>query len=150
MFDPELTGRPGAPDPLAVAAAPSPRRRSPWSIALAAFCALTVLFLVPRDLFSPETRDVEVWFGFEVRGPAALWTAPLHWAVFAIGAWAFWTEQPWIWRAAGAYVFYVAASHGVWSEVSPNGHGWRVGLAQAAAIAIPGILLWRRGGRRAR
>ena len=54
--------------------------RAWWMTALAAFCALTVLFLVPRDLFFAETRDVEVWFGFEVRGRAALLTAPLHWA----------------------------------------------------------------------
>jgi len=126
-----------------------PGRRSPSATSLAVFCAATVLFLAPRDLFQPETRDVEVWLGFEVRGQAALWTAPLHWAVFAMGAWAFWTERPWIWRAAAAYVFYVALSHLIWSEASPKGNGWRVGLAQAAAISIPGAVLWWRG-RRAR
>jgi len=112
-------------------------------LALSAFCAATVLFLVPRDLFFAETRDVEVWLGFEVRGPAALLTAPIHWIVFGVGAWAFWTERPWIVPCAAAYVFYVALSHLVWSEASPNGNGWPVGLAQAAAISVPGFLLLR-------
>jgi hypothetical protein len=111
--------------------------------ALAVFCLLTVVFLVPRDLFQPETRDVEVWLGFELRGRAALVSAPLHWAIFAVGAWGFWRQTPWIVPAAAAYVFYVAVSHVIWSEASPNGRGWPVGLAQAAVISIPGfLLLW--------
>jgi hypothetical protein len=111
--------------------------------ALAAFCAATVLFLVPRDLFFQETRDVEVWLGFEVRGRAALLTAPLHWLIFAVGAWAFWRARPWSVPCAAAYVFYVALSHLVWSEASPHGNGWPVGLAQALAISLPGVLLLR-------
>jgi len=111
--------------------------------ALAAFCLVTVAFLVPRDLFLPDTRDVEVWFGFELRGAAARLTAPLHWAIFAVGAWAFWRARPWIIPAAAGYVFYVALSHLVWSETSPNGSGWLIGLAQAAAISVPGFLLLR-------
>jgi hypothetical protein len=112
-------------------------------LALSAFCAATVLFLVPQDLFFAETRDVEVWLGFEVRGPGALLTAPIHWVVFGVGAWAFWTERPWIVPCAAAYVFTVALSHLVWSEASPNGNGWPVGLAQALAISVPGFLLLR-------
>ena len=58
--------------------APRDRGARPgWMTALAAFCLGTVLFLVPRDLFFAETRDVEVWFGFEVHGVVALLTAPL-------------------------------------------------------------------------
>jgi hypothetical protein len=115
--------------------------------ALAAFCLGTVLFLAFRDLFSPGPRDVEVWFGFELRGRAALLSAPLHWAIFAVGAWAFWTRQRWIVPAAAGYVFYVALSHLVWSEASPNGNGWPVGLLQAALISLPGWLLLRAGRR---
>jgi hypothetical protein len=111
--------------------------------ALAAFCAATVLFLVPRDLFFAETRDVEVWLGFEVRGRAALLSAPLHWLLFGVGAWGFWRARPWIVPCAAAYVFYVALSHLIWSEASPHGNGWPVGLAQALAISIPGVLLLR-------
>jgi hypothetical protein len=110
---------------------------------LAAFCLATTVFLVPRDLFFAETRDVEVWLGFEVRGAAALLTAPFHWAIFGVGAWGFWRERPWILPAAAGYVLYVAVSHVVWSEASPHGHGWPVGLLQAAAISVPAVLLLR-------
>jgi ribosomal protein S18 acetylase RimI-like enzyme len=116
--------------------------------ALAAFCAATVPFLAYRDLFVPHVRDVEVWLGFELHGAAALATAPLHWAIFAVGAWAFWRQEPWVVPAAAAYTFYVALSHLIWSEASPHGNGWAIGLAQAAAISIPGVLLLR--ARRAR
>lgn len=111
--------------------------------ALAVFCLLTVVFLVPRDLFVAKARDVEVWFGFELHGTAALLTAPLHWAIFGLGAYGFWFQRRWIVPAAAAYAFYIAASHLVWSEASRNGHGWLAGLAQALLLSIPGVLLLR-------
>ena len=112
--------------------------------ALALFCAATVVLLAARDLFVPEIRDVEVWGGFELRGRAARLTAPLHWAIFALGARAFWRARPWVWTAAAAYTFYVGASHLVWSEASPNGRGWPMGLLQAAGISLVGVWLLRR------
>jgi hypothetical protein len=118
-------------------------RRPWWLTALSLSCLATVLFLVPRDLFIVKTRDVEVWLGFEVRGLAAVLTAPIHWAIFLLGAWAAWVQKPWILPAAAGYVFYVALSHIVWSEASPNGQGWPIGLAQAAAISVPAIVLLR-------
>jgi len=116
-----------------------------WMTALAIFCGLSVAFLIPRDLFFAETRDVEVWLGFELHGAAARLTAPLHWAIFAVGAWGFWRARPWIVPWAAGYVFYVALSHLIWSEVSPHGRGWPMGLAQAAVLSLPGILLLRAG-----
>lgn len=111
--------------------------------ALSLFCAATVVFLVVRDLWIPEVRDVEVWFGFELRGEAARATAPLHWAIFAVGAWAFATRRSWILPAAASYAFYVALSHGVWNVTSPSGHGALSGLAQTLAFSVPGFaLLW--------
>jgi hypothetical protein len=130
---------------------PRPAPPRPWTAtALSAFCAATVAFLVYRDLWVPQARAVEVWLGFEARGRAALLTAPLHWVIFAAGAWAFWRQRPWAAPAAALYCLYVALSHLVWSEASPNGQGWRVGLAQAAALSIPAALLWRGRPRRAR
>ena len=121
----------------------APTERPWWMTALAGFCLATVPFLVLRDLFVPEVRDVEVWLGFEIRGGWALATAPLHWAIFAVGAFGFWRCHPWIVPAAAAYVFYVAFSHLVWSEASPHGNGWPIGLLQGLAISVPGVLLLR-------
>ena len=118
-------------------------KRPWWMTALAGFCLATVAFLVPRDLFVAETRDVEVWLGFELHGAAARLSAPLHWAIFAIGAWGFWRARPWIVPCAAGYCFYVALSHLIWSEASPHGQGWPMGLAQAAALSLPGFLLLR-------
>jgi hypothetical protein len=116
----------------------------PWlATALSGFCLVTVVFLAFRDLFVSEARDVEVWLGFEIHGRAALLTAPLHWALFAVGAWGFWKQRAWVWPASAGYLGYVALSHLVWSEASPNGQGWPMGLAQAAAISLSGLLLWR-------
>jgi len=127
-------------DPSApLEAAPHPA----WMTALAVACLVSVAVLVPRDLFVAHTRNVEVWFGFEVRGTPALLTAPLHWAIFLAGAWGFWFGRPWILPCAAAYAFYVALCHLIWSEASPNGHGWPAGLAQAVAFSIPGLLLLR-------
>lgn len=110
---------------------------------LALFCAASVVFLAARDLLVPEVRDVEVWLGFEVHGLAARLTAPLHWALFAFSAFAFWRAKPWIWPAAAGYVLYVAVSHLIWSETSPNGRGWPAGLAQATALSLVALLFLR-------
>jgi hypothetical protein len=109
----------------------------------AALCSILLLVNLPRDLLFAENREVEVWLGFEIRGWLALATAPLHWALFALGAWAFWTRRAWVVPCAAAYLFYVALSHLVWSEASPEGRGWPIGLAQAVAISAVGTLLLR-------
>jgi hypothetical protein len=113
--------------------------------ALAGLAALTLVVSLVRDLFLPASRDVEVWFGLEVFGPAALLTAPLHWAIFAFAAWAFWADRAWIVPWAAAYLFYGAFSHLVWSEASPHGRGWPIGLLQAAAISAFAVLVLRAG-----
>jgi hypothetical protein len=107
--------------------------------ALAVCCLAVLVISVPRDFFVPAARDVEVWLGFEVRGPPA----PIHWAVFAIGAWAFWTGRRWIVPWAVVYVLYAAVAHLVWSEASPNGCGWPIGLLQAVAMSRVAFFLHR-------
>lgn len=118
-----------------------------WMTALAVICFAALLINVTRDLFFPDARDVEVWFGFELRGRLATLTAPLHWAILALGGWAFWTRRRWIVPWAAAYLFYAAFSHVVWSEVSPHGRGWPIGLAQAFVISLLGLLLLRANAR---
>ena len=113
--------------------------------ALALFCLVTAVLLVARDLFVADARDVEVWFGLELHGRSALLTAPLHWAIFLVGAYGFWFRRAWIVPAAAAYAFYVALSHLVWSGVSPKGHGWLAGLALALVFSVPGFWLLHAG-----
>lgn len=114
-----------------------------WMTAMAGFCLITLVFLVFRDFYYPDIRDVEVWFGFEVRGRAAILSAPLHWAIFAIGFWGFWNGLRWVVPCASAYSFYIALSHLIWSEMSPSGQGWPVGAMHAALFSLPGFLLLR-------
>ncbi len=118
------------------------RSRPIWMTAMTALCALGAVFLVARDLTEPAVRDVEVWLGFELRGRAALLTAPLHWAILGGGAWAYWTQQRWIALATALYLHYVALSHLIWSEQSPRGGGWPTGLAHAAAFSALAIPFW--------
>jgi hypothetical protein len=113
-----------------------------WITAMAALCAFSAAFLIYRDLTIPEVRDTEVWLGFELRGRVALLTAPLHWGIFAVGAWAYFTQQRWAALATAIYLHYVAVSHLVWSEASERGNGWAVGLLQAAAFSALAIPFW--------
>jgi hypothetical protein len=70
-------------------------------------------------------------------------TAPLHWAVFLVGGWGFWTRRAWILPAAAAYSFYIALAHLVWNQTSPGGSGWLAGVVEAAIFSLPGILFLR-------
>jgi hypothetical protein len=72
-------------------------------------------------------------------------TAPIHWALFATGAWAFWRARPWAPAAAACYAFYVGVCHVVWSVTSPHGRGLHIGTLQAIVFAIAGGLLLRAG-----
>lgn len=110
---------------------------------LALFCFGSTVFLVSRDLFVPRVQDVEVWFGFELRGVAARVTAPLHWAIFLIGGWGFWRQRAWVRPAAAGYCFYIGGCHLIWNLVSSNGWGWIAGVAEALVFSLPGILLLR-------
>ena len=110
---------------------------------MAVFCVATVAFLVYRDLFVPHARDTEVWLGFELHGAWARWTAPLHWAVFAVGAWGYWNARRWVWPWAAVYAFGVAAGHLVWNLTSASGGGLGAGLWQLALFSIPALALLR-------
>jgi hypothetical protein len=116
-----------------------------WMTALAVACFAALPVHVVRDLFVGTTGDVEIWLGFEVYGTAARVTAPVHWTLFAVAGWAYWTARRWIVPWTVAYLVYVAVSHVVWSEASPNGRGWPIGVAQAIAISLLALALHRAG-----
>jgi hypothetical protein len=113
----------------------------------AAICLLTLVVSIVRDLFIPATREMEVWLGFEITGPLALVTAPIHWAIFAAGAWGFWTTRPWIAKVAAGYLVYAGVAHLVWSEASVHGRGWPIGLVQALLLTAVAVGLLRADAR---
>jgi hypothetical protein len=86
-------------------------------------------------------RTVEVWFGYELNGRLAIATAPLHYAIFAAGAFGFWHCRPWVWPWAAVYAFYVAVSHLVWNLTSESGQGLEAGMLQLLLFSIPGVAL---------
>ena len=112
-----------------------------WMTVAGVLFFATFAITLVSDLFVPGARNTEVWLGFEVKGPMALVTAPLHWAWFATAGWAFWTGRLGIVTWAAAYLFYAALSHLVWSELSPHGRGWPIGLVQATAISAVAYFL---------
>jgi hypothetical protein len=126
---------------MTAADATSARRRPGWLTVLAVICAATVVVSIVRDLFLPASREVEVWLGFEIHGPLAYATAPIHWAIFAAGAWAFWTGRMAAVPIAAGYLVYAGISHLVWSEASPHGRGWPIGLVQALLLSWLGWVL---------
>jgi len=116
-----------------------PQARSAATVGMTLFCAVTLGFLVYRDLTLPDVGQVEVWFGLELHGVWAQLTAPIHWAVFGGAALAFWRRWPPIWPLAIAYALYIALGHLVWNLTSDAGGGLDAGLTQLALFGIPAL-----------
>ncbi len=126
------------------------RSRTTAGTSMAIFCAVTVLFLAYRDLALPHVGQVEIWFGIELHGVWARWTAPLHWAIFAGAALAFWRAWSPIWPLSIGYSVYIAVSHLIWNLTSVAGGGLGSGLAQALLFLVPTAILMRLRPRPAR
>ena len=120
------------------------RARPWWMNALLAFCLYMTFIYLPYDLFvKPVAADEEVWFGFVLRGWWAKATAPLHWLIYAAGAWGFWRMSRWMWPWAAVYCGQVAVAMAVWNIVDARGGGWLPGLVAAAVFLVPTVALWR-------
>lgn len=120
------------------------RRRPWWMNVLLLICLVNALFILPWNvLIRPVADIVDVWFGVEVKGWTAKLTALVHWGIYVAGAWGFWKLSLWMSPWAAIYVGQVAISHLLWSELSPNGRGWPIGLIQAIAILFVALALWR-------
>lgn len=120
------------------------RARPWWMNALLAFCLYMTFIYLPYDLFvKPVAADEEVWFGFVLRGWWAKATAPLHWLIYAAGAWGFWRMSRWMWPWAALYCGQVAVAMAVWNVVDARGGGWLPGLVAAAVFLVPTVALWR-------
>jgi short-subunit dehydrogenase len=91
---------------------------------------------VPWDFFfKPVALDQEAWFGILLTGWAAKLTEPLHFFVYAAGAYGFWRMRPWMWPWAAAWTAQLAFGMLVWPIVYRGGvGGWVLGLAGGAVF----------------
>lgn len=119
------------------------RRRPWWMNAIWLFCLYMTFIYMPFDLFfKPVAEDEEVWFGFTLHGWAAKLTEPLHWAIYAAGAYGFWRMRSWMWPWAAIYAAQVVIAMVVWNLIDPRGNAW-MAVVSGGALAIPMVALWR-------
>ena len=115
-----------------------------WMNALMAFCLYMTFVYLPFDLFvKPVAIDDEVWFGWKVHGWVAKATEPLHWLIYALGAYGFLRMRRWMWPWAALYVAQISVGMFVWNVTDPRGAGWIGGLVSAGVFLIPTVALWR-------
>ena len=99
---------------------------------------------MPFDLFwKSVARDDEVWFGFPLHGWAAKLTEPLHWAIYAGGAYGFWKMRPWMWPWAAVYAAQISLGMLGRNLRDARGRGWMGGAVAAMVFLIPTVALWR-------
>ena len=117
-----------------------------WMNALFAFCVFMTFAYMPFDFFwKPVADDQEVWFGFLLHGWAAKATEPLHWAIYAAGAYGFWKMRAWMHPWAALYTAQVAIGMLVWALTDPraSGRGLAFGLPPFLSFGALAWLLWR-------
>ena len=115
-----------------------------WMNGLMLFCAFMAALYMPWDFFvKPVAHDAEAWFGFLLRGWGAKLTEPLHWAIYAAGAYGFWRMRAWMWPWAALYAAQVALGMFVWNVVYVGGlHGWLGGSVSFVPFALLTMALW--------
>ena len=124
------------------------QRRPWWMNALMLFCGYMALVYVPWDfLFKPVAEDEEVWFGILLTGWWAKLTEPLHWAIYAAGAWGFWHMRSWMHPWALLYTAQIAIGMFIWSLTDSRGPGLSGALMAATPFILLCTLLWRHRSR---
>ena len=124
-------------------------RRPAWMNPLLLFCAYMAFVYVPWDFFvKPVALDEEVWFGVRLHGGWAKATEPIHFAIYALGAYGFWHMRPWMWPWAAVYAAQVAIAMVVWPLLYADevgGANRAVGVAVLAfeAFGALTVALWR-------
>src|SRR6185369_13536006 len=106
-----------------------------WMNGLMVFCAYMAIVHIPWDFFvKPLARDGEAWFGLVLHGWGAKLTEPLHWAIYAAGAYGFWRMRSWMWPWAPLYAAQVTFGMFVWNILYVGGfRGWMA----AIVVLIP-------------
>jgi hypothetical protein len=109
-----------------------------------AYCAVAAYVFIPIDfLWTPTADDVEVWLGVALHGRAAKITAPLHFLIYAAGAYGFWRLKGWMWPWAAVYAGSVAVGSFVWSMNQHGGFwGFVLGLLSGGAVGAVAYALW--------
>ena len=120
------------------------RQRPWWMNVLMIFCAYMAFVYMPWDFFvKPVAHDAEAWFGFLLHGWWAKLTEPLHWAIYAAGAYGFWRMRSWMWPWAALYTAQVALGMLVWNVVYVGGlRGWLGGVLAFVPLAAIAVALW--------
>ncbi|HUI27234.1 MAG TPA: SDR family oxidoreductase [Candidatus Kryptonia bacterium] len=116
-----------------------------WMNVLMLFCAYMTFVHIPLDIFvKPVAADAEAWFGLLLRGWAAKLTEPLHWAIYAAGAYGFWRMRSWMWPWAALYAAQVAFGMFVWNVVYVGGFtGWTTGIVALVPFGGIAFALWQ-------
>lgn len=116
-------------------------KRPWWMNLMFGFCLYMAIVYLPYDLFfKPVATDAEVWFGLPLHGWWAKLTEPVHWFIYAAGAYGFWKMSAWMWPWAALYVAQVAIGMFVWSAMRGS---WVIGVVAAVIFAVPTVALWR-------
>jgi hypothetical protein len=118
-------------------------KRSWWMNAIFAFCVFMTFVYMPYDVFvkGVEGND-EIWFGFVLTGWTAKLTEPLHWAIYAAGAWGFWKMSSWMWPWAAVYSAQVTLAMLLFPLLNRPDMWW-TGVISGAVFALPTVALWR-------
>jgi len=117
---------------------------------LFAFCLYMTFVYCPWDMFfKPQEKWEEIWFGFTLRGWPAKITEPIHWAIYAAGAYGFWHMKSWMFPWAAIYCAQVTFAMIVFNIISGPAYGDPRGGGPIAAALIGVFLavltyhLWR-------
>ena len=118
--------------------------RPVWMNLIFYFCLYMTFIYMPFDMFyKPAANDHEIWFGFALTGWWAKATEPLHWIIYAAGAYGFAGMKRWMWPWAAVYAVQVVIAMVVWNLVSPRGGGMVSGLIAGAIFMLPFVALIR-------
>lgn len=115
-----------------------------WMNALMVGCAFIAFVYVPWDFIAkPVSEDHEVWLGVPFRGWAAKLTEPLHFLIYAAGAYGFWRMKPWMWPWAAVYTATLTFGMFLWPIVYRGGVvGWLLGCASLVPFGALTYALW--------
>jgi hypothetical protein len=126
------------------------QKRPWWMNGLFAFCLYMTFVYEPWDiLFKPFEQWEEVWLGLTITGWAAKVTEPIHWAIYAAGAYGFWKMKSWMWPWAAVYSAQVTLAMIIFNIIAGPAYGDDRGGGPIASVVIGLFLatltyhLWR-------